>query len=47
MKKKLFVNFFTVAVMAVAVGLVFSCIDYDDEIRSDLQGQISDLNADS
>lgn len=46
MKKKLFVNFFTVAVMAVAVGLVFSCKDYDDEIRSDLQGQISDLNAD-
>ena len=46
MKKKLFINFFTVAVLAVAVGLVFSCKDYDDEIRADLQGQISDLNAD-
>ncbi len=46
MKKKLFINFFTVAVLTVAVGLVFSCKDYDDEIRADLQGQISDLNAD-
>lgn len=44
MKKKLFINFFTVAVLTVAVGLVFSCKDYDDEIRTDLQGQISESN---
>ncbi|MBQ8730635.1 MAG: hypothetical protein IJY81_05590, partial [Lachnospiraceae bacterium] len=46
MKKKLFINFFTVAVMAVTVGLVFSCKDYDDEIRSDLQGQIDVMGKD-
>lgn len=45
MIKKFFDSFLAVAAIAVTVGMVSSCKDYDDEIYSDLHGQIVDQNA--
>ena len=46
MMKKIFSKYFVVAVVAVAMGCISSCKDFDDEMYSELRGQDVALKTD-